>query len=277
MLTGRIGFVGAGQMARALCQGWVAARLLESAQVSAFDVAPQGLREFSQRVPGCRAARGNHELAKECETLVLAVKPGAVELALEQLQPGLTPDHLLISIAAGIPLAALESRARPARLVRVMPNTPCLVGQGASVYCVGQSATPVDGDCVHELFAAVGYCCEAPEAWLDAVTALSGSGPGYFLLIIEALIDGAVAAGLPRDKALELAGHTMLGTAKWLLSEWTHPAILRDQVSSPGGTTLAGLRTLELAGVRGALIDAVLAATRRAGELRNGEHGTGGK
>jgi pyrroline-5-carboxylate reductase len=176
---------------------------------------------------------------------------------------------LLVSVAAGVSLQAIGDRlgVPGARLVRVMPNTPCLVGASASAYCPSAGATPEDCRLVDRLFNAVGRAVPVPEKLLDAVTGLSGSGPAFVFVIIEALSDGGVRMGLPRDLATQLAAQTVLGSAKLLLESGLHPGVLKDMVASPAGTTIAGLHALERGGLRAALIDAVEAATRRSAEL----------
>jgi pyrroline-5-carboxylate reductase len=187
---------------------------------------------------------------------------------LSELRGQLTQSHLVISIAAGIPLATIAQGLGPGpRLVRVMPNTPCLVGSGASAYCLGPGATPADRELVGRLLAAVGRAVQTPEKLLDAVTGLSGSGPAFVYVMIEALSDGGVNMGLPRDVATTLAAQTVLGAAQMVLTTGQHPGALKDQVASPGGTTIAGLQALEEHGLRAALIAAVEAATNRSMEL----------
>lgn len=263
-----IGFVGAGQMAGALAQGWQRQQLVEGKQLLAYDVSIDSLRNFAAQVAGSRAADSAAALAHQSNLIVLAVKPASAEEALSALHAGLRASHLVISIVAGLETATLSRLAMPARIIRVMPNTPCLVGLGATAFCRGPRATPEDAAVVTELFRAVGSCHEVPESYLDVVTALSGSGPAFTMLFLEGMVDGAVKMGLPRELALELAGQTVLGTAKMLLQEKVHPAILRDRIASPGGTTMAGLHALEKAAVRGAAISAIEAATDQARCLR---------
>jgi pyrroline-5-carboxylate reductase len=189
---------------------------------------------------------------------------------LGELRGRVTTRHLVVSVAAGIPLAAIASGLGPGpRLVRVMPNTPCLIGQGASAYCLGPGATAADGELVGRLLSAVGRAYVVPEKLLDAVTGLSGSGPAFVYVMIEALSDGGVRMGLPRDVATTLAAQTVRGAAEMVLASGEHPAVLKDRVASPGGTTIAGLQALESGAVRAALIAAVEAATRRSVELGN--------
>jgi pyrroline-5-carboxylate reductase len=176
--------------------------------------------------------------------------------------------HLVISIVAGVTLRRLaDGLGAETRLIRVMPNTPCLVGASASGFCPNAETAATDGDLVAKLFGAVGTAIPVPENHLDAVTGLSGSGPAFVYVMIEALADGGVRAGLPRDVALKLAAQTVLGSAKMVLETGQHPGALKDAVASPGGTTIAGLHALERGGVRAALMDAVTAAANRAREL----------
>jgi pyrroline-5-carboxylate reductase len=200
--------------------------------------------------------------------LVLAVKPQTMAAVLAEVRPTVSPRHLVVSIAAGVTLGQLAAGLGPdARLIRVMPNTPCLVGASAAGFAAGPAATADDVALVARLFGAVGKAFAVPEHLLDAVTGLSGSGPAFVYVLIEALADGGVRVGLPRDVALALAAQTVLGSAKMVLETGTHPAALKDAVASPGGTTIAGLHALERAGFRAAAMDAVEAAARRAAEL----------
>lgn len=261
-----VGFLGAGQMATALAGGWTRAGLLDLPRCRAADPFPDARAKFSAAT-GIEAVPQNAPVAAACDVLILAVKPQNVADVLAELKPALAPRHLVISIAAGVTLAQLAAGLGDGvRLVRVMPNTPCLVGASASGYAV-KSADGADAAIVARLFGAVGKAVRVAEPQLDAVTGLSGSGPAYVYVMIEALADGGVKAGLPRDVAVALAAQTVLGAAKMVLDTGTHPAALKDAVASPGGTTIAGLHALERAGVRAALMDAVETATRRATEL----------
>lgn len=261
-----VGFVGAGQMATALAVGWARAGLLDPARSVATDPHPAARAKFTEAT-GVRATDTPAEVVA-ADVLVLAVKPQVMGQALSQLRPLLRPGHLVISIAAGVTLQTLaDGLGDGVRLARVMPNTPCLVGASASGYSPGPAATPDDAALVGTLFAAVGTAVAVPEHLLDAVTGLSGSGPAFVYVAIEALADGGVRAGLPRDVAQALAAQTVLGAAKMVLETGTHPAALKDAVASPGGTTIAGLHALERAGFRAAMMDAVTAAADRAREL----------
>jgi pyrroline-5-carboxylate reductase len=203
--------------------------------------------------------------------LILAVKPAQVGAVLEEIRGGVTGDHLLISIAAGVTLAKLQAGLNPgARVIRVMPNTPALVGASATGFAAGKSALSADSVLAQRLFSSVGVAFEVKEALLDAVTGLSGSGPAYVYLFIEALSDGGVAAGLPRDVATRLAAQTLIGGARMVLETGLHPGALKDMVTSPGGTTIEGLHELELGGLRGTVMSAVRAAADKSRKLGQG-------
>lgn len=261
-----VGFLGAGQMATALAAGWVRGGLIDGPRSRASDPVPAARQKF-EKATGVRAVETNAEVAT-ADVLVLAVKPQAMAAALADVRPFVGPRHLVVSIAAGVTLKTLADGLRSGtRLVRVMPNTPCVVGASASGYAAGPAATADDVALVGRLFGAVGRAVAVPEHLLDAVTGLSGSGPAFVYVMIEALADGGVRAGLPRDVALALAAQTVLGSAKMVLETGHHPGVLKDAVASPGGTTIAGLHALEKGGFRAALMDAVEAAARRAEEL----------
>ncbi len=262
----RIGFLGAGKMATALAQGWTDAGLVSPNRVVAADPLA-GARESFAAGRGFRTTAGNIEVVAGSDVLVLAVKPQSMTALLDEIRPAVTPAHLVVSIAAGVTLKQLDHGLGRRRIIRVMPNTPCLVGASASGYSPCEGATAEDVALVDRLLNAVGRAFRLPEHLLDAVTGLSGSGPAFVYLVIEALSDGGVRCGLPREVATALAAQTVLGAAKMVLETATHPAALKDMVASPGGTTIAGLHALERGGVRGALMDAVEAATRRAAEL----------
>jgi len=270
MIKKRIGFIGAGQMATALGEGFVRSGLIEATALIASDPSPEARQHFA-RSTGGRAVEENLEVVHNADVLFLAVKPQQVVRVAAELTGKLGPGLLVVSIAAGIRLSVLvQGFGEQVRLVRVMPNTPCLVGKGACGYCLGGAATSADGQLVQQLLSAVALAIEVEEKLLDAVTGLSGSGPAFVYLIIEALSDGGVRMGLPRAVASALAAQTVLGAAQMVLSTGDHPGVLKDRVASPGGTTIAGLQALEEAGVRGGLMAAVEAATRRSLELAAG-------
>jgi len=270
----RIGFLGGGAMAEALLGGLLAAGVPRE-QLCASD--PEaGRRSHLESSLGIAALAENAEVVRRSSVVVLAVKPGTVAELLEALQRESDLDRLRplwISIAAGVTLATLASGlGAAARIVRAMPNTPALVGHGATGFCANPRAAPQDRELARALFESVGVSWEAPaESLLDAVTGLSGSGPAFVFRFLEALVDAGEAAGLPREAAAQLAQQTLYGAARLARDSDRSPAELRQQVSSPGGTTLAGLARLEERGFADAVRDAVAAATRRAGELGRGE------
>jgi pyrroline-5-carboxylate reductase len=265
--TLRIGFLGAGKMASALAKGFIGAKIVSPKQIAASDVVEAARAGFARDI-GSTVVTSNLEVLRFANVVILAVKPDHVPAVLNELKPGFTEKHLLISIAAGVTLARIEE-ALPlrARVMRVMPNTPALVGAGASGYALGSHANGEDGELAQKLLGAVGVAFAVKEQLLDAVTGLSGSGPAYGFQIIEAMSDGGVAAGLPRDVSTRLAAQTLLGAAKMVLETGLHPGALKDMVTSPGGTTIEGLHELEKGKVRGALINAVRAASEKSRKL----------
>jgi pyrroline-5-carboxylate reductase len=270
LTTRRIGFVGAGAMAEALAGGLLASGAARE-RLCASDVEEGRRRAFAARL-GVATSGDNARVARDSDLVVLAVKPGAMAGLLAALRRD-APDEvgrvLWVSIAAGVPLAALEAKlGASARIVRAMPNTPALVRAGATGFVGNAATTAEDRGAARALFESVGVAWEAPaEEQLDAVTGLSGSGPAYLFAFLEALIEAGVAAGLPRDAASLLATQTAYGASRLALEGGRTPSELREQVSSPGGTTLAGLARLDALGFREALAEAVRAATQRAGEL----------
>jgi len=263
----KVGFIGAGKMATALAQGLVRAGVTTADRMIGSDVSEAALHAFG-KVVGARTTGFNPEVAKFAEVLVIAVKPAQVTDALAELRRCLTEKHLSISIAAGIPLAKLQAALGDgARVIRVMPNTPALVGASATAIALGDFATPEDGELAKNLFSSVGTAYVLKESLLDAVTGLSGSGPAYVYMFIEALSDGGVAAGLPRDLALSLAAQTVLGGARMVLDTGMHRGSLKDMVASPGGTTIEGIHELEKGKFRATVINAVRAAADKARKM----------
>lgn len=266
----KIGFLGAGKMALALAKGIVNAGLVRADGILASDPIEQARAAFSKE-SGAKTTANNGEVVKFATVLILAVKPDQVNGLLAEIKGQFSAKHLLISIAAGVPISRFEAAlGNQARVVRVMPNTPALVGASASAFAAGHAAQPEDGELARKIFSSVGLAFEVKESLLDAVTGLSGSGPAYAFLLIDALSDGGVAAGLPRDVATRLAAQTLLGSARMVLETGLHPAALKDMVTSPGGTTIEGLHELERGGVRAALISAVRAATEKSKKLGQG-------
>jgi pyrroline-5-carboxylate reductase len=262
-----IAMIGGGQMALALAEGFCRAGLLQPTDITVHDPVPAARERLAGRVPGIQFADSGAAAAAAARIVFLAVKPQQAAAACREFAAALAPDAVVVSIVAGLTLHNLAELAGTPRIVRVMPNTPCLVGRGVSVVCRTPEVPAGDLARVLGLLAAVGRVHEADESLMDAVTGLSGSGPGFVALLVEALADGGVKAGLPRSLALALATETLSGTAALLDQTGEHPAQIKDRVSSPGGTTIAGLAVLEQRGVRGALIDAVVTAAARAREL----------
>ncbi len=267
----RIGFIGAGRMATALARGLLAAQFTSADRMIASDVLAAARKDFADET-GSRSVESNGEVVENSETVFLAIKPQQMSDVLAELQGKVTAEHLVVSIAAGVRVATItDALGQHCRVVRVMPNTPCLVNASASGFSIGGAATEADGELVERMLSTVGIAIEVPEKLLDAVTGLSGSGPAYVYQIIDALSDGGVRVGLPRDVATKLAAQTVFGAAKMVLDTGLHPGELKDAVASPGGTTIAGLHTLEEGGLRGILMNAVEAATARSRELGQSE------
>lgn len=255
-------------MATALARGFVAARLVPPNALLASDPLAATREAFAREVPGARVIEVNGPEFQACDVVFLAVKPQTMKQALAQVREHLRGDALVVSIAAGVPIARLAAGlAAGQRIVRVMPNTPCLIGKGASGYSLGPTATAADGKLVAQLLSAVGVAFEVPEAQLDAVTGLSGSGPAYVYTLIEQMAEGGRKVGLAPELAAALAVQTAVGAAEMVLASGETPAVLRDRVTSPGGTTLAGLAALEENGFQRAVVAAVEAATARSIEL----------
>lgn len=266
----KIGFLGAGKMAGALAKGFVRAGLVTARNLVASDPYPGARKQFAADT-GAKTVATNLAVAQAAQVLFLATKPDQVPAVLADIAPAFTKNHLLISIAAGVPIARMDTiLPAEARIIRVMPNTPALLGAGAAGIAPGKNATPADAELAQKLLSAVGIALPVKESLLDAVTGLSGSGPAYVYQFIEALSDGGVASGLPRDVATKLAAQTVLGSAKMVLETGLHPGALKDQVTSPGGTTIEGLHELEKGRVRGAVISAVRAATDKSKKLGQG-------
>jgi pyrroline-5-carboxylate reductase len=267
MMTEKLGFVGAGQMAAALASGFVKSGEVTAAQLFAFDPSPTAVQHFQGMVPGCTIVSANQELVDQCDIIFIATKPQTIQPVCAELAGRLSDRQLVVSVAAGIEIAALAKGLGTTNIIRVMPNTPCLISKGAIGFSIGETVSQQQRDRVQRLLETVGMCCEVPETLLNVVTGLSGSGPAYVFEMIEALSDGAVRMGLPRQVATKLAAQTLYGAAAMVLETGAHPGALKDQVASPAGTTIAGLYALEKGALRGTLMSAVEAATRRSIEL----------
>jgi pyrroline-5-carboxylate reductase len=267
MLRERIGMIGAGQMATALANGFVRAGLVAAEGMLASDTSDVARQRFAAAT-GAATTADSAQVVAQSDLIFLAVKPQQMAAVAAEIGGRIDASRLIVSIAAGVRLASLgQWFGQQLRIVRVMPNTPCLIGQGVCGYSLGQNATPDDGALVEQLLGALGSVWPVEEKLLDAVTGLAGSGPAFVYVIIEALSDAGVRIGLPRTTAAAMAAQTVRGAAEMVIATGEHPAVLKDRVASPGGTTIAGLQALESGGIRAVLMAAVEAATRRSVEL----------
>jgi pyrroline-5-carboxylate reductase len=257
--------LGTGNMASALVRGWVSKGIFTPDNITLWNRTPDKAVALANSL-GASVAPTPQAATLHADVLLLATKPWAIIETLRAALPALAPDCLVLSVAAGVKLVALESVTR-SPVIRVMPNTPALVGAGASAFCRGTLATAGHAETVQSLFAAVGCSVEVTEEQLNAVVGVSGSSPAYIYIVIEALTDGGVRMGLPRDVARKLATQSVLGAAKMVQETGEHPMVLKDAVTTPGGTTIAALEVLETEALRGTLIKAVKAATERAREM----------
>merc|ERR1712071_26254 len=265
---GSVGFIGAGMMASALMDGIISKKVVSGPEsITCSDVWQPALTRASEK--GIATSNNNIDVvSKSKDVIIIAVKPHIVTSVCKDIMSvegsGQT---LVVSIAAGITLAELEEHLPGRRVIRVMPNTPCLVGEAACGFSLGTLATAEDRELVETIFGAVGLSLEVTETLLNAVTGLSGSGPAYVFQFIEALSDGGVRSGLPRNVATQLAAQTVKGAAEMVLKTGKHPGVLKDGVTAPGGTTIAGVEALEKGGFRSAVISACVAATKRSMQL----------
>lgn len=266
----KIGFLGGGNMGEALIRGLLKTGLIPPEAIFVTDVRLERLEELA-RLYGIHTLSDNPLLVRRVDVVILAVKPQILAEVLREVAPA-SAGKLFISIAAGVSTAMIRSHL-PAgmRLIRVMPNTPALVLEGATAIARADGLDPGDLEVAQEIFAAVGKVVVLEEGLMDAVTGLSGSGPAYIALVIEALADGGVKVGLDRQTAMTLAAQTVLGSARLLIETGTHPGALKDMVTSPGGTAIAGIHTLETGGLRRTLMDAVERATQRSRDLGRGD------
>ncbi|PON52314.1 Pyrroline-5-carboxylate reductase [Parasponia andersonii] len=264
--TYKLGFIGAGKMAESVARGVVQSGVLPASRISTSSHSNPLRRQVFESF-GVRVLPKNDDVVEESDVVIFSVKPQVVKDVVLQLRPLLSKKKLLVSVAAGVKLKDLQEWAGNSRFIRVMPNTPAAVGEAASVMSLGGAATEEDANLIANLFGSVGKIWKADEKLFDAITGLSGSGPAYIYLAIEALADGGVAAGLPRELALGLASQTVLGAASMASKTGKHPGQLKDDVASPGGTTITGIHELEKGGFRSVLMNAVVAATKRSREL----------
>ncbi len=271
MLKEKIGVIGAGKIGSAILRGVIRAGLVHKDQVMASDLS-KPLRQSLAKELRVKVTPDNGETCDFADIVILAVKPQVVDPVVKEIAEKIGKTKLLVSVAAGVPLTRIEENlTQGARVVRVMPNTPCVVGAGASCYAPGTHANPADLERVRLILNSFGIALPLEEKYLDAVTGLSGSGPAYVFLFIESLADGGVQVGLSRDVALKLAMQTVYGSAKLAFESGQHLGQLKDEVTSPGGTTIAGLYALEKGKMRGTVMEAVLQATRRSQALGRGE------
>jgi pyrroline-5-carboxylate reductase len=266
----KVGFIGGGNMGEALIKGLIAANLVPAEAVYASDVRIERLRALDQQY-GVQLCEDNAELVRQVDVVILAVKPQIMAPVVRHIASAVTRKKLLISIAAGVSTTTIRAAlGKDARLIRVMPNTPALVLEGVTAIAKAEGLEPGDLDTAGEIFSAVGRVVTLDEDLMDAVTGLSGSGPAYVAVVVESLADGGVKMGLDRITAMTLATQTVLGAARLMLETGMHPGALKDMVSSPGGTTIAGIAAMEEGGIRNTLIKAVERATQRSRELGRG-------
>lgn len=272
-LISRLGFIGGGKAAQVLAKGFLSAGVIKPDEIFASAPSERDLQQF--QLMGCNVTNDNKMVMKESNLIFLAIKAKVFPEVLKEISPVLTRNHLVASIAAGVTLDFMQ-RSLPgrSRSVRLMLNTPVQFREGVTAVTFGKFATDEDYALMHQLMTSVGYCFDVDEELMDVMTALTGGGPAYVYLAIEALADGAVRVGLNRQEAMKLAAKTAAGAAKMVLESGQHPGELKDAVCSAGGSTIAGIQALEESGFRGSLIKAVYEATKRAKELgTNGVNG----
>lgn len=263
----KLGFIGAGTMAKAIIKGLLNAGFVSKEQVMASEVSEVFAQKASEEL-GVKVVTGNKAVAEFADVVFLCTKPYAVEQVVSEISDEISENTLVVSIAAGISTEKIENASKKSTpVVRVMPNTPLLVGEGMTAACKGKYATQEHINYVIDLFSNSGRCVEVQEKMINAVTGISGSGPAFMYLIIEALADGGLKLGLPKKVALELAAQTALGAAKMVLETGKHPSLLKDEVTTPGGTTIAGLMVMEEKGIRSALAKTVEETAKTAEKL----------
>ncbi|XP_036892225.1 pyrroline-5-carboxylate reductase 2 [Sturnira hondurensis] len=268
-----VGFIGAGQLASALARGFTAAGVLSAHKIIASSPEMDLPTVCTLRKLGVSLTRSNKEVVRHSDVLFLAVKPHIIPFILDEIGPDVQARHIVVSCAAGVTISSVEKKLlafQPApKVIRCMTNTPVVVREGATVYATGTHALVEDGQLLEQLMASVGFCAEVEEDLIDAVTGLSGSGPAYAFMALDALADGGVKMGLPRRLAVRLGAQALLGAAKMLLDSEQHPGQLKDNVCSPGGATIHALHFLESGGFRSLLINAVEASCIRTRELQS--------
>lgn len=263
-----LGIIGVGNMGNALLSGILGSHILKPEQIIIYDI-NEGVLQNRIKEFNIEKARSNEDLVKNSKYILIAVKPQVIEGVLKEIGAVITEDKTIISIAAGISIAYIKNYIKiNLGIIRVMPNTPALVGEGASALAPNDNVSTEELEFVKKLLSSVGLVVELEEKYIDAVTGLSGSGPAYIFIIIEALADGGVKMGLPRDVALKLASQTVLGSAKMVLETRKHPGELKDMVTSPGGTTITALHELEKGKIRATLMKAIESATLKSKSMK---------
>jgi pyrroline-5-carboxylate reductase len=261
----KTGFIGIGNMGKALVTGLINSGY-HPKDILVTDADSAALDEFARLDSKVGICRSNSELVKKSETVVMAVKPQIYPAVIKEIRDDLTSEHLVVTIAAGITLSQMERwLGKPLRVIRTMPNTPAFVEEGMAAYCPNEHATAEDEEAVHDIFSRCGKAVRLPENQMNVFTALSGSSPAWVFIFIEALADGAVRMGLPRDKAYLIASQAVFGSAKMIQVTSKHPGQLKDAVCSPGGTTIEAVAKLEEKGFRSAVMEAVRVCTEKAG------------
>lgn len=265
----KIGFIGAGAMAEAIIKGLIANNIISANQIYVADINSKRL-EYMQAQYDINIATHNIDLIDKVDILVMAIKPQFFDaVATAEFINKLQSSTLIVSIMGSVNIAQIQSKFPNNKIIRTMPNTPLAVGAGMTAVVAGAGVAQTDLDFVCGIFAACGEIIVVTESQIEAVTAISGCGPGYVFMLIDALADGGVRAGLPRDVSIKLAAQTFMGSGKMQIQTGIHPAVLRDQVTSPGGTTIAGISTLEKYSVRSAFIEAIDSVIKRSKEIMN--------
>ncbi len=264
----RIGFIGCGNMAQAMIGGITASKLVQASNITAFDKSNDALLKASNNL-GIVKADNNQQVVAQSDVIILAVKPQFYADVIAEIAADVGDNQIIVTIAPGQTLDSLAAAfGKPVKIVRTMPNTPALVGEGMAGVCKNEHVTQLELDKVVEIFGAFGKVCVVEERLMDGVVAVSGSSPAYVYMFIEALADGAVLSGIPRADAYQFAAQAVLGSAKMVLETGIHPAELKDQVCSPGGTTIEAVRKLEETGFRSSVLEAMSACVEKAKNLQ---------